>query len=81
MEMAEHMLTLPPASRVNTVHMMRQMMPQVSPELADLAKRLHDHGAKSDLLESRAAFADKRAPNWTGWDDPADRDRLPTLDD
>ena len=27
MSMAEHLLTLPPASRVNTVHMMRQMRP------------------------------------------------------
>ena len=28
--MAEHLLTLPPASRVNTVHMMRQMRPAPS---------------------------------------------------
>ena len=27
LEMAEHMLTLPPASRVNTIYMMRQMRP------------------------------------------------------
>ncbi len=27
-EMAEHLLTLPPASRVNTVHMMRLMRPE-----------------------------------------------------
>ena len=55
-EMAEHMLTLPPAARVNTVHMMRRMRPQVAPPLASLADKLHDHGAKSDLMESRAAF-------------------------
>src|SRR5690349_16756009 len=30
--MAEHLLTLPPASRVNTVHMMRQMRPVPSAE-------------------------------------------------
>ena len=30
--MAEHLLTLPPASRVNTVHMMRQMRPSPSPD-------------------------------------------------
>src|SRR5437764_8615993 len=30
--MAEHLLTLPPASRVNTVHMMRQMRPAPAPE-------------------------------------------------
>src|SRR5690349_8897252 len=78
--MAEHLLTLPPASRVNTVHMMRQMRPSPSPEQQRLAAALHEIGAKSDLIESRAAFAEKRRPNWRGWDDPADRDRLPTLD-
>jgi enoyl-CoA hydratase/carnithine racemase len=78
--MAEHLLTLPPASRVNTVHMMRQMRPAAGPQMERLAKALHDHGAKSDLMESRAAFAEKRKPNFKGWDDPQDRYRLPTLD-
>jgi enoyl-CoA hydratase/carnithine racemase len=78
-EMAEHLLTLPPASRVNTVHMMRQMRPKVTDEQAALAKKLHDHGAKSDLMESRAAFAEKRKPNFKGWDDPADRYKLPKI--
>jgi hypothetical protein len=41
---------------------------------------LREHGAKSDLIESRAAFAEKRAPRFKGWDDPQDRYRLPTLD-
>ena len=81
MEMAEHLLTLPPASRVNTVHMMRQMRPAVAPDMEHLAGALHDHGAKSDLMESRAAFAEKRRPNFKGWDDPDDRYRTPTLDD
>lgn len=80
MEMAQHLLTLPPASRVNTVHMMRQMRPRVSPEQERLAVALHEHGAKSDLMESRAAFAEKRAPRFKGWDDPEDRFRLPQLD-
>src|SRR5580698_7747276 len=78
--MAEHLLTLPPASRVNTVHMMRRMRPVPSAELERLAKALHKHGAKSDLMESRAAFAEKRRPNFKGWDDPQDRYRTPTLD-
>jgi enoyl-CoA hydratase/carnithine racemase len=78
--MAEHLLTLPPASRVNTVHMMRQMRPAATPEMQELAGALHEHGAKSDLMESRAAFAERRAPRFKGWDDPADRYRLPTLD-
>src|ERR1044072_9071919 len=38
--MAEHLLTLPPASRVNTVHMMRQMRPAPSPEQERLGARL-----------------------------------------
>jgi len=80
MKMAEHLLTLPPASRVNTVHMMRQMRPQPAPEMTRLAAALHDHGAKSDLMESRAAFAEKRRPNFKGWDDPQDRYRAPALD-
>jgi enoyl-CoA hydratase/carnithine racemase len=77
--MAEHMLTLPPASRVNTVHMMRQMRPAPSSDQQNLAAALHEHGAKSDLMESRAAFAEKRKPNFKGWNDPQDRYRLPKL--
>jgi len=79
-EMAEHLLTLPPASRVNTVHMMRQMRPEPSAAQQRLSAALHEHGAKSDLMESRAAFAEKRRPNFKGWNDPNDRYRLPTLD-
>src|SRR6059058_3858049 len=43
MSMAEHLLTLPPASRVNTVHMMRQMRPAPGPEMQKLAEALHEH--------------------------------------
>jgi enoyl-CoA hydratase/carnithine racemase len=78
--MAEHLLTLPPASRVNTLMMMRAMRPAVAPELAALAAQLHDHGAREDLMESRRAFAEKRAPHWKGWDKPEDRARTPTLE-
>jgi enoyl-CoA hydratase/carnithine racemase len=80
MKMAEHLLTLPPASRVNTVHMMRQMRPGPTGEQQKLAELLHEHGAKSDLMESRAAFAEKRKPNFKGWNNPDDRYKLPTLD-
>jgi enoyl-CoA hydratase/carnithine racemase len=79
LKMAEHLLTLPPASRVNTVHMMRQMRPAPSGDMEQLAGLLHDHGAKSDLMESRAAFAEKRKPNFKGWNDPEDRYRQPKL--
>ena len=51
MAMAEHLLSLPPASRVNTVHMMRQMRPEPSASQKALAAKLHDHGDKSDLIE------------------------------
>ncbi|MBR0648194.1 hypothetical protein GXW78_00840 [Roseomonas terrae] len=78
-EMANHLLTLPPASRVNTVHMMRRMRPQPTKAQRDLAAALHEHGDKNDLLESRAAFAEKRAPNFKGWNDPQDRYRMPQL--
>ncbi len=78
-EMAQHLLTLPPAARVNTTVMMRAIRPTISAELADLARRLHEHGAKSDLMESRKAFAEKRKPNFKGWDNPGDRLRTPKL--
>ena len=77
--MAEHLLSLPPASRVNTIHMMRQMRPEPSSSQKALATKLHDHGDKSDLIESRAAFAEKRAPKFKGWLDPEDRYRMPKL--
>ena len=79
--MAEHLLSLPPASRVNTVHIMRQMRPEPSRAHQALAAKLHEHGDKSDLMESRAAFAEKRKPNFKGWLDPQDRYRLPGLED
>lgn len=81
LRMAEHLLTLPPASRVNTVHMMRLMRPAIDANMARLGKALHQHGALSDRMESRAAFAEKRPLKFKGWDDPADRYRLPTLSD
>ena len=81
MAMAEHLLSLPPASRVNTVHIMRQMRPEPSDAHKALANALHDHGDKSDLIESRAAFAEKRQPNFKGWLDPQDRYRMPKLGD
>ena len=80
LSMAEHLLTLPPASRVNTVYMMRQMRPAPGDDMRKLAAALHEHGDKSDLMESRAAFAEKRPPRFKGWKDPQDRYRMPTRD-
>jgi enoyl-CoA hydratase/carnithine racemase len=78
--MAEHLMTLPPASRINTLTMMRAMRPRVSDELEGLAARLKDHGAQEDMMESRRAFAERRAPRFKGWNDPADRARTPKLE-
>jgi enoyl-CoA hydratase/carnithine racemase len=80
-EMAEHLLTLPPASRVNTLYMMRRMRPSVAPPFERLAGKLHLHGALEDRMESRRAFAEKRAPTYKGWDDPADRYNMPGLEE
>jgi hypothetical protein len=45
-----------------------------------LAAALHEHGDKGDLMESRAAFAEKRKPSFKGWKNPDDRYRLPTAE-
>jgi hypothetical protein len=58
---AEHLLSLPQASRVNTVHIMRHMLPELSDAHKALAAKPYDHGDKDDLMESRAAFSEKRA--------------------
>ncbi len=78
--MANHLLTLPPASRANTLAIMRAMRPSVPAELERLADALRNHGAKSDLMESRAAFAEKREPRFIGWDNHTDRHNRPTLE-
>jgi hypothetical protein len=72
-------MTLPPASRVNTLTLMRAMRPRVADEFEELAARLKEHGAKDDLMESRRAFAEKRPPRFKGWDHPEDRLRTPKL--
>jgi len=56
------------------------MRPMPAPEMQRLGAALREHGAKSDLMESRAAFAEKRTPNFKGWDNPEDRYRLPSLE-
>lgn len=77
-EMAEHMLSLPPASRVNTIQMMRSMRPQMPSQLESFARDLKEHGDQDDLIESRRAFAEKRKPNFRGWKNPEDRYNPPT---
>jgi hypothetical protein len=46
-----------------------------------LAARLHEHGSKEDLMESRRAFAEKRAARFKGWDNAEDRNRTPKLEE
>ena len=55
--------------------------PQVPAPFLRLAEKLHQHGALDDRMESRRAFAEKRAPVYKGWDDPADRYNMPRLED
>ncbi|MFN0147859.1 MAG: enoyl-CoA hydratase/isomerase family protein [Dehalococcoidia bacterium] len=76
-EAAEHLLSLSPATRLNTLTMTRALRPSIPDDLEALAARLRDHGAKADLMESRRAFAERRAPVFRGWDDPGDRERTP----
>ena len=65
-KMADHLLSLPPASRVNTLYMTRALRGRVPDDIEAYAKLLHNHGAQSDRVESRKAFAEKRKPNWVG---------------
>ena len=39
--------------------MMKHMAPKISPNIADLAEKLHLHGDTEDRMESRRAFAEK----------------------
>jgi hypothetical protein len=57
------------------------MRPQVAPPFERLAGKLHLHGALEDRMESRRAFAEKRAPTYKGWNDPADRYNMPGLEE
>jgi hypothetical protein len=52
----------------------------VAPDLMRLSEALHEHGDKTDLMESRKAFAEKRKPNFKGWLKLEDRYNMPTVE-
>ena len=79
--MAKHLLSLPPASRVNTLYMMKHMAPTIPSNISNLAEKLHLHGDTEDRMESRRAFAEKRKPNYNGWLNSEDRYNLPKLEE
>ena len=79
LNMAEHILSLPPAARVNTFYMMKHIAPKVDKNFEELAEALHGHGYKDDRMESRRAFAEKRKPKFRGWNEPEDRYKMPKL--
>tara|TARA_B100000902_G_scaffold2780_1_gene3512 strand:- start:74 stop:898 length:825 start_codon:yes stop_codon:yes gene_type:complete len=79
--MAKHLLSLPPASRVNTLYMMKHMAPKLPSNITNLAEKLHLHGDTEDRMESRRAFAEKREPNYKGWLNPDDRYNMPKLEE
>jgi enoyl-CoA hydratase/carnithine racemase len=65
--MADHLLSLPPASLVNTVEVARRLRPQIPPDIEELSARLRTRGAVEDIMESRKAFSEKRKPNFKGF--------------
>jgi len=58
--------------------MMRQMRPAPAPAMNRLADALHEHGAKSDLMESRAASPRSASPT-SGLERSGRSLRLPTV--
>jgi enoyl-CoA hydratase/carnithine racemase len=80
LSMARHLLSLPPASRVNTLLMTRATRPVIGEQLRVTASQLRDFGDASDLVESRKAFAEKREPSFVGWDDRHPRSAVPGWD-
>ena len=63
------------------MHMMRQIRPTMTSQQDALADALHEHGDLNDRMESRAAFSEKRKPNFNGWVNPEDRYNMPNLSD
>src|SRR3546814_18558619 len=78
MAMAEHLMSLPPASRVNTVHMMRQMRPKPSPAHQRPAAALPETGDKNTRMKSPAASAETRKPPAHAWPTPPHHQPIPT---
>jgi len=65
--MADHLLSLPPASLVNTVQVSKMLRPRIPAEIDALGEKLRSNGAVEDIMESRRAFSEKRKPNFKGF--------------
>ncbi|MCC7363044.1 MAG: enoyl-CoA hydratase/isomerase family protein [Dehalococcoidia bacterium] len=64
---ADHLLSLPPASLVNTLEICRRLRPRIPAEIDELGARLRNRGAVEDIMESRRAFREKRKPVFKGF--------------
>ena len=58
--MAKHLLSLPPASRVNTLYMMKHMAPKLPSNITNLAEKLHLHGDTEDRYGKQKSFCRKK---------------------
>lgn len=65
--MADHLLSLPPASLVNTLHICKRLRPEIPQPIDSLASELRKNGAVEDIMESRRAFSEKRKPVFKGF--------------
>jgi enoyl-CoA hydratase/carnithine racemase len=66
-QMADHLLSLPPASLVNTINVTKKLRPSIPADVATLADKLRTNGNVDDIMESRRAFRDKRKPEFTSF--------------
>lgn len=64
-ELAQHLLRLPPSSLRNTLDVCRRLRPAAPPEIVSLVQGWRDAGITADALEARTAFLEKREPRYS----------------